>query len=46
MLDFDKTLELLAKDVFEEVKNFYSKPENLKKYQEWKKEKEPKKADT
>ena len=46
MLDFDKTLELLARDVLEEVKKFYSNSENLKKYQEWKKDKEPKKANT
>ena len=43
--DLDKTLELLAKDVLKEIKSFYSDSENLKKFEEWKKEqKEPEKA--
>ena len=46
MLDLDKTLELLARDVFEEIKNFYSNPENLEKYKEWKNRIETQGSDT
>lgn len=37
--NFEKSLELISKNIREEIKNFYDNPKNIEKFELWKKQK-------